>query len=80
MSDLKTFRKEVAAWLKENCPASMCKPLTSAEMGWACLTIPEAYGGLDFGYTGLGQVLEETGRTLTASPLVSTVLLGATAI
>jgi len=51
-----------------------------AEMGWASLNIPEAYGGLDFGYTGLGQILEETGRTLTASPLVSTVLLGATAI
>lgn len=51
-----------------------------AEMGWACLTIPETYGGLDFGYTGLGQILEETGRTLTASPLVSTVLLSTTAI
>lgn len=51
-----------------------------AEMGWAALAIPEAYGGLDFGYTGLGQVLEETGRTLTASPLVSTVLMSATAI
>jgi len=51
-----------------------------AEMGWASLTIPEAYGGLDFGYVGLGQILEETGRTLTASPLVSTVLLGSTAV
>ncbi len=49
-----------------------------AEMGWAALTIPETYGGMDFGYTGLGQILEETGKTLTASPLVSTVLLGAT--
>ena len=51
-----------------------------AEMGWASLTIPEAYGGLEFGYMGLGLVLEETGRTLTASPLVSSVLLSATAI
>jgi len=51
-----------------------------AEMGWASLTIDEAYGGLGFGYVGLGQILEENGRTLTASPLVSTVLLGATAI
>ncbi len=50
------------------------------EMGLASLTIPEAYGGLNFGYTGLAQVLEETGRTLTASPLVSTVLLSGTAI
>ena len=51
-----------------------------AEMGWASLTIPEEYGGLNFGYVGLGQILEETGRTLSASPLVSTVLLGTTAI
>ncbi len=51
-----------------------------ANMGWVALNIPVDYGGLDFGYTGLGQVLEETGRTLTASPLISTVLLSATAI
>lgn len=51
-----------------------------AQMGWAGLIIPEAYGGLDFGYTGLGQVLEEMGRTLVASPMISTVLLSATAI
>lgn len=50
------------------------------EMGWAALTIPEEFGGMGFGYVGLGQVLEESGRTLTASPLVSTLLLGATAI
>ncbi len=50
------------------------------EMGLTALTIHEAYGGLDFGYTGLGQVMEETGRTLTASPLISTVLLSTTAI
>ncbi len=51
-----------------------------AAMGWAGLIIPEEYGGLGFGYTGLGQVLEQTGRTLTASPLVSTVLLGSTLV
>lgn len=46
-----------------------------AEMGWAGVLVPEAYGGVDFGYKGLGQILEESGRTLAASPLVSTVLL-----
>ena len=51
-----------------------------AEMGWASLTIPEDLGGLAFGYVGLGQILEETGRTLVASPLMSTVVLGTTAI
>ena len=48
-----------------------------AEQGWAGVAIPEVYGGLEFGHVGLGLVLEESGRTLTASPLVSTVLVGA---
>lgn len=51
-----------------------------AELGLTGLTISEKFGGLDFGYIGLGQALEETGRTLAASPLVSTVLLSTTAI
>lgn len=51
-----------------------------SEMGWPALAIPEAYGGFAFGYTGLGQVMEEMGRNLTASPLFSTVWLSATTI
>ena len=50
------------------------------DLGWAGMAIPEAYGGFDFGYGGLGVVLEETGKTLVSSPLISTVLAGATAI
>lgn len=50
------------------------------ELGWAGMAIPQAYGGFDFGYGGLGVVLEETGKTLVSSPLISTVLVGATAI
>ncbi len=48
-----------------------------ADLGWAGVLVPEAWGGSDFGYTGLGQVLEEAGRTLAASPLVSTALIAA---
>ena len=44
------------------------------EMGWTALTIPEKYNGLNFGYVGLCQVLEEMGRKLTVSPIISTVL------
>ena len=51
-----------------------------AEMGWPAIIIPEEYGGLAYGYTGLGLVLEETGRTLTPSPLLSTTLLGTSAL
>ena len=50
------------------------------EMGWAAILIPEAYGGLEFGHVGMGQIVEQTGRTLTASPLFSTGVLGVTAI
>lgn len=50
------------------------------EMGWAGIAIPEAYGGLGYGYTGLGVVLEQMGRKLSTSPLESSVLVGATVI
>lgn len=43
-----------------------------AEMGWAGIVIPEAYDGLEFGYVGAGLIVEECGRTLASSPLVST--------
>ncbi len=50
------------------------------ELGWPGMAIPEAYGGFEFGYGGLGVVLEETGKTLVSSPLIATVLVSATAI
>jgi alkylation response protein AidB-like acyl-CoA dehydrogenase len=50
------------------------------ELGWAGIPFPEEYGGLAFGYKGLGVVTEETGRTLAASPLFATVWVGATAV
>jgi len=43
-----------------------------AQMGWAGIVIPEAYGGSDFGWLSLGLVLEELGKTVTASPLAAT--------
>jgi acyl-CoA dehydrogenase len=51
-----------------------------AELGWTGMSLPEAYGGFEFGHAGLGLVLQETGRTLTCSPLISTVLIGANLI
>ena len=51
-----------------------------AGMGWASIAIPEAYGGLGYGYTGLGVVLEQVGRHLSPSPLEASVLIGATAV
>lgn len=50
------------------------------DLGWSGITFPEEFGGLEFGYGGLGVVLEEMGRTLTVSPIISTVLLCGSAI
>ena len=33
-----------------------------AELGWASIILPEEFGGLDFGFLGLGLIMEETGR------------------
>ena len=51
-----------------------------AAMGWPGIAVPEAYGGLGYGYTGLGLVLEQAGRHLSPSPLQASVLVGATAV
>ena len=51
-----------------------------AELGWAGIPFPEEHGGLAFGYKGLGVVTEQTGRTLTASPLYATVWVGGTVL
>lgn len=50
------------------------------DLGWTGITIPEDFGGLGFGFMGMGVVLEECGRTLTASPLWATAGVGVSAI
>ena len=89
------LRDAARDWTREKSPVSAFRKLRDsgsdlgydpaafaemAAMGWAGVIIPEAYGGSDFGYLSLGLVLEETGRTLTASPLVASALAGASAI
>lgn len=50
------------------------------ELGWTAISIPENYGGLEFGYQGLGLIFEQKGFFLTASPLFSSIVLGASTI
>lgn len=42
-----------------------------AGMGWTGVIVPEAHGGSDFGWLSMGLVIEELGKTLTASPLAA---------
>ncbi len=51
-----------------------------AQMGWAGIIVDEGFGGSGFGYVGAGVLAEKMGETLTASPFLSTSVLGATAV
>lgn len=89
------LKKTARSFLQEKAPVKALRELRDSgdetgfsrslwkemvDLGWSGIAIPEEYGGCDYGYVGLGIILEECGRTLTASPLVSTVLLGSTAV
>jgi alkylation response protein AidB-like acyl-CoA dehydrogenase len=85
------LRDMAAEWVRDRAPVTAFRALEGrghdpalwaemAEMGWAGVLVPEALGGVDFGHLSLGIVLEELGRTLVASPLLSTALLGASAL
>ena len=77
--DWATNESPVTAWRKVRSekPAEGYSPdafQTMAQMGWAGIVIPEEYGGSDFGWMSAGLVVEELGKTLTASPLVATTI------
>ena len=81
------LRAEVRKFLDQNAPLERVREITEAgentapdlwarmaELGWVGLTIPEEHGGVGLDLETLIVVLEETGRSLFPSPLVSTVL------
>lgn len=53
---------------------------TFAEMGFAGLLTPEAFGGSGLGHVEAGIVAEEIGHTLLPSPFVSSAVLAASAL
>ena len=63
-------------------PDGFSRPLwrEMADLGWTGFLVPEEHGGTDFGLIGLAQVMEAAGRTLAASPLLSTALVAASAL
>lgn len=87
------LRDSALAFAAEKLPVSQLRSLRSkgeafdkaawkemAELGFAGVLIPEEFGGSGFGYVGLGQVLEAQGRTIASSPLLSTAMIGASAL
>ena len=84
------LRDNARQFVRENAPVSHLRKLRDTkdatgispdlwrqmvELGWVGIVIPEAYGGQGLGYTELGIVLEECGRTLVPHPIMSSVLL-----
>ena len=89
------LRDAAKSWVQEKSPVTAFRKMRDsgvelgydanawnemAEMGWAGVIIPEDFGGSDFGYLSMGLILEETGRTLTASPLLASGLAAASAL
>ena len=93
LSEEQTMLRDMAReWIKNESPLTAVRKVRAngdlrgfdsatftamAEMGWAGIIIPERFGGSDFGWLSLGLVLEETGKTLTASPLAASALAAA---
>lgn len=46
-----------------------------ADLGWLGLVYPDKYGGTGMNFRDLAIIVEEMGRTLTAAPFLSTVIL-----
>ncbi len=87
------LRDSALAFASEKLPISQLRNLRSkgeafdrtawkemADLGFAGVLAPEEYGGSGFGYVGLGQVLEAQGRTIASTPLISTAMIGASAL
>ena len=90
--DQTLVRDSAREWTAERAPVAALRKLREAgggfdpalwremgELGWAGVLIPETHGGSELGVAALGLILAETGRTLTAAPLLAH-SLGASAI
>jgi alkylation response protein AidB-like acyl-CoA dehydrogenase len=96
LNEEQTLLKDQAeAWVKEVAPVQAFRKVRDSgselgyepatwsamvDMGWTGILVPEAHGGSDLGYLTFGVVLEQTGRQLTASPLLASALGGTSAL
>jgi alkylation response protein AidB-like acyl-CoA dehydrogenase len=78
------LRKEARRFLDDRCPIDEVRRVMEsdsgyseelwneiAELGWLGLMLPEEYGGAGLGWVDFVVILEETGRSLFPSPLLS---------
>lgn len=88
------FRTMLRRLLDARSPATEVRRLMATDSGWerdgwqklnrelglTAIHVPEAYGGQGFGFSELGIVLEEMGRSLLCAPFFSTAALATNAI
>jgi alkylation response protein AidB-like acyl-CoA dehydrogenase len=89
------LRDQASSWVRDESPVTRFRQMRDSgtdvgfaqdtwkaicELGWSGILIPEEYGGSGMDYRTFGVVLEETGRGLTASPLLASGLIGASAL
>ncbi len=89
------IREQATSWATNKAPVSAFRTLRDGgagagfepttwqamiDMGWTGILVPEEYGGSDLGFLTFGLVLEQGGRQLTASPLLASALVGASAV
>ena len=80
-------------FLDENAPISHLRALRDAgkthdaklwsdmvDMGWAGILVPEEQGGADMGHAAARVLAQEMGKTLAATPFLSTAVIAATAL
>ncbi len=93
--DQKMIRESADGFFKTEAPVSQHRSLRDshdatgfdrkvwakmAEMGFAGVLVPEEHGGAGFGHVAAGLIMEAIGRNLSAAPMLSTAILGTTAI
>lgn len=92
--DQQMLRDTALSFMREELPVSRLRSLRDAgangvdadartklaELGLFGVLVPEAHGGSDFGMVGMGQIMEAQGRTLAATPLLQTSVIGASAL
>jgi alkylation response protein AidB-like acyl-CoA dehydrogenase len=91
--DQQELRSTAARFLEEKSPSAKVRELMEtadgfdegtwkqmADLGWFGMAIPEAYGGIGYGFVEVTVLMEEMGKKLLPSPYFSSVVLGANAI